>query len=481
METNPGHASNILHLPNELLSLIFISSLPAGSPTFSNDVLSLPLGMIPPARTTAIAQTLRLATVCRAFHACAWDTPQLWCRIAITLGIGRKFALEQKEEERGGIEGRVGTLHRWLERSGSCQLSVRVQWGGRRSGHGQDMNEAETEAAAAVGAIAKHAARWRDVCLVLPVACFLQLQAEGYPNAKNLEHLTLLRDPYTAFGEDEEGSTITAFRHVHALREVTLLGVPVKMLDVRWDCLARFTGYFFRDDGIVDVLRHAPGLKECVFAWCLGNTTAGSLPIVPLKHDGLQVLRIAGNAGVLRHLTLPALKELELRMGKEVWGWSPQALISLLARSHLGSTLKVLRLTVGFVSEGRLVECLEALPGLRVFRLENLNDRVHSAFSDGVLRRLAVREEGKGRSVIVPRLESLEVVGCSCQFDIEVLGEMLESRRKGISDSRLKRFGLEGSQDSPLGFDDAILSSLWMETLISKGMVTDIRRRVADL
>ncbi|RDB22031.1 hypothetical protein Hypma_011074 [Hypsizygus marmoreus] len=478
MQAKP-RSSHILHLPNELLSLIFISS-PSGSPIFPNDALSLPLGTIPPVRNTTITQTLRLAAVCRAFCASAWGTPQLWCQIAITLGAGRREP--KAEKERGNSEGRVETLHRWLERSGACTLSVQMQWGGGRcSGYGQGINEAETEAAAAVDAIARHAERWRDVSLVLPVACFARLQAEDYPAMKNLERLALLRHPYTPIGEDEEGSTITAFRNTHALREVTLLGVPAQLLAVQWDLLARFTGYFLGDDAIVDVLRLAPGLEECVFAWCPGNTTAGLLSTVPLKHDGLQVLRIAGNAGVLRHLTLPALKELELRMGKDVWGWSPQALVGLLARSHLGCTLEVLRLTVGFVSEGRLVECLEALPGLRVFRLENLNDRVHSAFSDRVLRRLTVQKgEKKGRSTIVPRLESLEVVGCSCQFDVRVLGKMLESRWKGSGDSCLRRFGLEGSHDSPLGFDDEILGSSWMETLVLEGMAVVIRRRVTD-
>ncbi|KAJ7641130.1 hypothetical protein FB45DRAFT_1053724 [Roridomyces roridus] len=89
----------VLTLPNETVSEIFIHTLP-------------PYPLCPP-RLPGRASPIPLTHVCRRWRDIALSTPQLWRAIGFT---DSRVQLEQTE-----------VVRTWLNRSGSCPLSIRIE------------------------------------------------------------------------------------------------------------------------------------------------------------------------------------------------------------------------------------------------------------------------------------------------------------------------------------------------------------------
>ncbi|KAJ7143645.1 hypothetical protein C8R46DRAFT_1360456 [Mycena filopes] len=97
-----AYAHPVLTLPNEILSEIFIQFLPVYPET-------------PPIIGRSSPNVL--GQICRKWRAIALSTPQLWRAISFSLANGKRLA--QK----------IHLLETWLQRSGSCLLSLNMDLG----------------------------------------------------------------------------------------------------------------------------------------------------------------------------------------------------------------------------------------------------------------------------------------------------------------------------------------------------------------
>ncbi|KAF8075320.1 hypothetical protein FPV67DRAFT_628950 [Lyophyllum atratum] len=259
-----------------------------------------------------------------------------------------------------------------------------------------------------------------------------------------------------------------------ALTEVSLLNFPSRSLMpvLPWGQVTRFRGHHLDLADFLDVLPCLPLLETCTVSWAIGYPPVCD----PIVHTNLHTLTVEGSVSVLKHLTLPALESLRIKTRRAFTG---QQCVQLLLRS--GCQLTSLYICVNFISATTLIECLEAAPTLRELQVLNRKDRIHSVFNNFLIERLTLRG---GKLDLVPRLRRLEVLSCSCQFDVEVLGEMLSSRGgstsfgngrskgrgKGDLGGRLECFWLEASSGCALKVWEDVMYSPRIWGLMEQGM-----------
>ncbi|KAF7356854.1 hypothetical protein MVEN_01021100 [Mycena venus] len=179
----------------------------------------------------------------------------------------------------------------------------------------------------------------------------------------------------------------------------------------------------------IDVLRDAPNLSSCTF-FLIPNTSQNII-ISPSPLLNLQDLTLSENVydivspllviDLLRHLTLPALKNLALRFkpGFEDGEHRPSADISELIRIASYSLCHLEKLTLCFLptSDTGLLQCLQCFRSIATLQLQ-LRTFVDV---DDVLTRLTY---DKG---FLPRLESLHLAHASADSWVRELEECLAS------------------------------------------------------
>lgn len=398
----------ILCLPPEVISEVFIHCTPnnhrAGIVSSRvNDIQASPCA-------DPFREPILLGNICRVFRDIAFSTPQLWSSITLTL-----HSCELSEE--------LDRLKAWLARSKGCLLSIHIRCAPDTFA-GKDA-WAENPPFQAMEAIFPYCKRWEEIYLSLPMACFSHLnQMQG--RMVMLRKMTLFRHGYTPLNE-YSGLPIDAFFGSPKLEDVSLFGISPSSMTLPWSQLTGFRGYDLWEDEIMFVLNQSPHLLRCTFRAYLGDR-ALSKPSSPLQHH-LRSISMSEHSGYTKYLTLPHLQKIKLKA--DDWCWNPRNMISLLTRSSC--SLERLQLSVGFVSEEGLILCLSAIPTLKEFKLANLNDRVHSVFTDKVIRRLT--SPGIGGPMLVPKLRSMDIFTCTLSFTPDLLVRMLWSRsRQGSSD-----------------------------------------------
>jgi hypothetical protein len=393
----------ILRLPPEVVSEVFIHCV-------HNDHRSgFARGRANDGRDSPCADPFRepvlLGNICRVFRDIAFSTPELWSSITLTL-----HSNEISEE--------LERLRAWLTRSKDCLLTIRIRCASDT--FAGKYVWAENPPFQVVEAISLHCQRWEEIYLVLPMACFSQLnQMQG--RMTTLRKLTLFRHGYTPLDE-YIGLPIDAFIGSPKLEDVSLFGISPSSINLPWSQVTGFRGYDLWEDEIMSILRQSPHLLRCTFRAYLGDR-ALSNPASPLQHH-LRSLSISEHSGYTKNLTLPKLQKMKLKA--DDWCWNPRNMISLLVRSSC--SLERLQLSVGFVNEEGLILCLSAIPTLKEFKLANLNDRVHSVFTDKVIRRLT--SPGIGGPILVPKLRSMVIFTCTLSFTADLLADMLWSRSR---------------------------------------------------
>ncbi|KAF8063473.1 hypothetical protein FPV67DRAFT_1672492 [Lyophyllum atratum] len=460
MDTSYPHPP--LHrLPFEILSSIFLwykhlhhpySILSDDSSQLYHDDIDSSRKLPAPDRAP-LRDLLLLGSISHYLRAAAWDTPFLWTHISLTL-------------HRSRLASEISGLNAWLARAGTCPMHIRLQC------EGDGVGWIKNPPLEAVDVITKHSRHWKEVCLVLPPVCLVQLvNTCGDPGRLGmLRKLTLLvRQQWWGTAEK---LPIEAFREAEGLVDVNLFGIPLDVVDLPWTQLTHFRGHPLKTREVLSALRLATNLESYTIACTHGDSY--HLSSLPIHHPRLRDLKLTGRMLALQQLTLPALKTLVIECPEG--GFISHHFVRLMERS--GAMLRCLQLTIDFIPSAQLLECLAATPALEELTLCNLKDKVHSVFVDSVLEKFTLKP-GSGRAALVSQLRHLEVLNCSCHFDARMLEEMLWSRwnlREDLGEwRRLEFFGLEaGSVRLPTICDD-ILGLRRMRAMREEGLILKVR------
>ncbi|KAJ7720924.1 hypothetical protein B0H16DRAFT_1699830 [Mycena metata] len=247
-----AYAYPVLTLPNELVSEIFLHFLPVypGAPPIVGRSSPNLLGQI-----------------CRRWRGIAFSTPALWRGISMSLRSGRR--LHQK----------LLLLETWLQRSGSCPLSIRMDLG-------HSINQVATLEPFLV-AITAHSARWQ----------YLQLYSPIHPFPTINTPLPFLRTLFIA----ERNYGYRTIPPVSALPAAPLLqNLALSfwrehyMTFYPWAQLTTFTAYLILPRECVDVLSHTRRLIYCnlLVSWQSdGATPLRGSPNVTLPYIETFILR----------------------------------------------------------------------------------------------------------------------------------------------------------------------------------------------
>ncbi|KAJ6630156.1 hypothetical protein B0H10DRAFT_1112903 [Mycena sp. CBHHK59/15] len=152
----------VLELPPEIVSEIFIHSLPVYSAT--PDPLRAPL---------------LLAAICSDWRKIALSTPSLWSCFILSINLWRATH---------GSTMIIQLFECWLSRSGGCPLTITI---GCYAPSPSDSRSAPLNLFSLpdifIHALSRSSSRWHDMNLVLPYADFYRLQAdEGLSLLKRL-------------------------------------------------------------------------------------------------------------------------------------------------------------------------------------------------------------------------------------------------------------------------------------------------------
>ncbi|KAJ7141581.1 hypothetical protein C8R46DRAFT_1135309 [Mycena filopes] len=279
----------VLTLPNEVVSEIFLQTLD-GFPSLCGP-----------------ASPIYLGHICQRWRDIALSTPSIWSSMSI-------FIIHHSRAPQGYHQ----LLELWLARSRKRPLSITFT-DGRCSQVGT--------AHPAMGAILAHRKRWETVALNMPAW-------DTLPDIQG--DLPLLRSIEIQLVHPSTTGTVQASPKVFSgpkLATVTLSGLRAHMVGLPWTQLTSITIEASLEP-VAQILRAASNLRELLVR-PLRNTRDPDnwchlLSITPLMHLRTYIFAYGtpGMTSILRSLTLPALKYMELPVacGTDV--------VQLLMRSH---------------------------------------------------------------------------------------------------------------------------------------------------
>ncbi|KAJ7707234.1 hypothetical protein B0H16DRAFT_1633707 [Mycena metata] len=281
----------VLTLPNEIVAEIFVHFLPVYPET-------------PP--MIGRASPNLLGQICRKWRDIALSTPELWRGFTLSLGNGR----------RGRQKLRL--LETWLQRSGSCLLSINMDLG--FYGFGDFLLES----------IAAHSARWEHLLLCGSASPFPSIAAP-FP---------FLRTFYMSSTETTTDSLVSALHAAPLLRTVGSKPCRDSFISFYpWSQLTMFTGQMILPKDCVEVLTHAPHLVCCNFFINAGDyETFAELP-QGVTHHRIETFILEGRFPAdlpwtfLDLFTLPALQKFQVAEDF-LQGSSVRVLQSLISRSQ---------------------------------------------------------------------------------------------------------------------------------------------------
>ncbi|KAJ7031752.1 hypothetical protein C8F04DRAFT_1041193 [Mycena alexandri] len=281
----------VLTLPNEIVVEIFVHFLPIYPET-------------PP--MIGRSSPNLLGQICRKWREIALSTPELWRGFTLSLGNGRR------------PHQKLRLLETWLQRSGSCLLSINMDLG--FYGFGDFL----------LGSIAAHSARWEHLLLCGSASPFPSIAAP-FP---------FLRTFYMSSAETTTDSLVFALHAAPLLRTVGSLPWRDSFISFYpWSQLTMFTGQMILPKDCVEVLTHAPHLVCCNFFINAGDyKTFSELP-QGVTHHRIETFILEGPFPAdfpwtfLDLFTLPALQKFQVAEDF-LQGSSVRVLHSLISRSQ---------------------------------------------------------------------------------------------------------------------------------------------------
>ncbi|KAJ7507066.1 hypothetical protein B0H11DRAFT_1970080 [Mycena galericulata] len=340
----------VLTLPNEIVAEIFVHFLPVYPDC-------------PP--VLGPRSPIALSQICRKWRETALCTPLLW----------RAFEVNVDPEE-SDCDHILSLLGPWLERSGSCPLSIMIQ---------VESDGVEQKVALALfKAILPYCARWEHLNLKTPPL----RPPEDNPSIETLPLLrTLTINLLTQFAEANETDSAHNFAWHKApqLRRVSLMFSygPFDAVILPWAQLTVLTVFALRPHQCVAILNQAVNLVHCrvrIFYDPPENLIFDlSQTSITLRH--LKTLTLSAistpSPGFLDVLTLPALRILRIAE-PFIWPNPIPTLASFVSRS--GCTLEQLSVTEATLSERGSFR--SALPSIASFRFQRERDWALEGESD---------------------------------------------------------------------------------------------------
>ncbi|KAJ7724860.1 hypothetical protein B0H16DRAFT_1895297 [Mycena metata] len=286
----------VLTLPPEITSEIFLCCLPE---TREFDVLN------------PKEAPLLLTHVCGAWRQIAIATPQLWTAFYIA-------------EENGFFDDLGNVAETWFTRAGICELSVKF--------HGSVTDG--TDFASLLPVLRRYERDVHslelyvdvgDLVMIDPPLECVSLQKLTIGILIDSEELPSSSLPLELFDTD-----------LPLLREVLLSAAALSFLALPWQQLTKFTGELYHARDCLEALRAMPDLIECAFAaWRDDARDSDEI----FHHPNIQHFTVLGrltfdanaaSVDILGHVTLPALRTLEI---KDVDDFNASTLDSFLLRS----------------------------------------------------------------------------------------------------------------------------------------------------
>ncbi|KAJ7507061.1 hypothetical protein B0H11DRAFT_1970064, partial [Mycena galericulata] len=340
----------VLTLPNEIVAEIFIHFLPVYPDC-------------PP--VLGPRSPIALSQICRKWRDIALSTPLLW----------RAFEVNVDTESASDCDQILSLLGPWLERSGSCPLSVKIQ---------VEYNVVKKVVALAFfKAILRHRARWEHLNLKTPSL----RRRKGYPPIGTLPLLrTLTMNSMSHFAE-VIGTDSARYFKAPQLRRVSLKYSygPFFNTDILpWAQLTVLTVFSLRPHQCAAVLNQAVNLVHCrvrIFYDDPPENLIFDLSQTSITLHHLKTLTLSAistpSPGFLDVLTLPALRILRIAE-PFIWPDPIPTLASFVSRS--GCTLEQLSVTEATLSERGSFR--NALPSIASFRFQRERDWALEGESD---------------------------------------------------------------------------------------------------
>ncbi|KAJ7709338.1 hypothetical protein B0H16DRAFT_651637 [Mycena metata] len=275
----------VLTLPNEIVSEIFVHFLPVYPET--------------PSLIGSSSPNL-LGQICRKWREIVLSTPALWRGISLSLSNGKH------------IDQKLRLLQLWLQRSGSCLLSIRMDLQIDPDDIDDDMYLSDPNLAASLDlfthAIVAHSGRWEYLRLYLP---------DVHPFPSIGTPLPFLRE-LTMDSMNDSDSIAEALHAAPLLQTVAVQFWHERCISVYpWTQLTTFFEYGLLAHECVDILTQAINLVKCnvEFDWAEDEV---SQPPRNVTHPCLSSLILRGTIPdemswkLLDIFTLPALRKLEI-------------------------------------------------------------------------------------------------------------------------------------------------------------------------
>ncbi|KAF7336074.1 F-box domain-containing protein [Mycena sanguinolenta] len=344
------------------------------------------------------AGPLLLASVCKSWNEICFSTCSLWASVFIVL-----------DRAEDGVP--FPPVQRWLSRAGSHPLDLFV------SVHGGNLSEI-------LSCLAQHSAQWWTLGFEFHLSS--SVVNELVPGQIPL--LTELEISGIPFGHGTSPPLLTAFTEAPSLRKVWLSNASLDTIHLPWIQLTHLTAAGCLAE-CLKILNETRNLEVLDIVTDAQHTARSSLELT-LPH--LRTFRCSdGPEGVLlSHLTLPALRTLELS------GLESDGVFRFLRLSSRSAwSLRSIRLSAMEYTDS--IICLQSLPSLEEVEIEIWE----SGDNLTPLVELLAMDNG-----FLPALCSMTVRagGGSTEASPSALAEMLASRwhgnRQGIA--KLKSFHL---------------------------------------
>ncbi|KAJ7746832.1 hypothetical protein DFH07DRAFT_579806 [Mycena maculata] len=338
-----------LTLPPELTSQIFLFCLPP--PNWKGEFAK-------PDPSTA---PLLLLSICRQWRNIALHTPGLWTSLYLDLNWFR-------------LDLPYHGLHRlfcdWLSRTGDLPLSIRIDEGGCYNVDGElDMRQLFP----VLEMIGRLSTRWETIWFsVFPEHLF---SVEGrFPRLKKLGVECSSDFQFEWHYIDYPPREL---RDASMLQEIQLFRAPWTTLTIPPSLPVYLSEKIGVYEGL-DILRSGTGLSRCTL-YLVPDPPRSIIPLPPIAN--LQDLTLSECADtpepllvmkMLKHLTLPSLKNLSLRF-EDADDRLPADItefISFISRSSLQLKLQTLTLCLVPTSETRLLQCIQSIPSLVALQLQ---------------------------------------------------------------------------------------------------------------
>ncbi|KAJ7484961.1 hypothetical protein B0H11DRAFT_2019396 [Mycena galericulata] len=281
----------VLTLPNELVSEIFIHSLPPSDSEESD--------------SSALSSPLLLGRICRKWRDISLSTPRLWTDIDFTIG--------NRESSKVSIN-RLELLDTFFTRSRNCQLNISMTY------HPFHPPTASGELAAGVAmeAVTQHCRRWEEAYLAVPLLHLTRATGD-MPLLHTLTLCVTDIDELVLQGADPT-APVEMFEKAPKLKRLILVDFIPGIFTLPWAQLTTISIIRARFPlDIVEVLRASVNLT-CFLAdfeeACDDEAMDDILDIPPLLH--LTDLHLGGETycpshmQLLEKLTLPALSSLSI-------------------------------------------------------------------------------------------------------------------------------------------------------------------------